>query len=142
MVLKLSLTDVCWQSIRDYSKMTSFDNFYTDLLELVSKHEKNNTPLKVEKDLDANILKIFGENITALARAQNGLNDMSELAYATAEHHPYWNLLYNCSEIANTVLDKWKSELSKKDTDDIEWSIKELKQTLEKIIQKINDSDI
>ena len=121
-------------------KMTSFDTFYNELLELVNKHEKNNTPLKVEKDLETNIVKIFGENITALARAKNGLNDVTELAYATAEHHPFWNLLYNCSEISNTVLEKWTSELSKKDISDIEWSIKELKQSLEKITEKINDS--
>ena len=117
--------------------MSNFDSFYNDLLFLINTHEKNNTPLKVEKDLDANIIKIFGENITALTRAKNGLNDVTELAYATAEHHPYWNLLYNCSEIANTVLDKWKSELSKKDISDIEWSIKELKQSLEKFTGKI-----
>ena len=121
-------------------KMTSFDAFYNDLLELVNKHEKNNTPLKVEKDLETNIVKIFGENITALTRANNGLNDVTELAYATAEHHPYWNLLYNCSEITNTILERWKSELSKKDISDIEWSIKELKQSLEKITKKTNDS--
>ena len=120
-------------------KMTAFDTFYTDFHELVNKHEKNNTPLKVEKDLETDIVKIFGENVTALARAKNGLNDVTELAYATAEHHPYWNLLYNCSEIANIVLEKWKSELSKKDASDIEWSIKELKQSLEKITEKIND---
>lgn len=120
-------------------KMTAFDTFYNDLHELVNKHEKNNTALKVEKDLETDIVKIFGENVTALARAKNGLNDVTELAYATAEHHPYWNLLYNCSEIANIVLEKWKSELSKKDTSDIEWSIKELKQSLEKISEKIND---
>ncbi len=122
--------------------MASFDDFYNDLLELASKHEKNNTPLKVEKDLETNIVKVFGEGATALARSKNGLIDVTELAYATAEHHPYWNLLYNCSEIANIVLDKWKSELSKKDTDDIEWSIKELKQSIEKINNKINDSKI
>ena len=120
-------------------KMTAFDTFYNDLHELVNKHEKNNTPLKIEKDLETDIVKIFGENVTAVARAKNGLNDVTELAYATAEHHPYWNLLYNCSEIANIVLEKWKSELSKKDASDIEWSIKELKQSLEKISEKIND---
>ena len=122
-------------------KMTSFDTFYNDLLELVNKHEKKNTPLKVEKDLEADIVKIFGETITALARAKNGLTDVTELAYATAEHHPYWNLLYNCSEIANIILEKWKGELSKKEISDIEWSIKELKQSLENITRKINDSD-
>ena len=122
--------------------MTAFDAFYDDLHELVNEHEKKNTPLKVEKDLEVDIVKIFGENVTALTRAKNGLNDVTELAYATAEHHPYWNLLYNCSEIANIVLERWKSELSKKDTSDIEWSIKELKQSLEKISEKIGDPDI
>jgi len=117
----------------------AFDIFYNELHELVNKHEKNNTPLKIQKDLDVDIVKIFGQNITALARAKNGLIDVTELAYATAEHHPYWNLLYNCSEIANIVLEKWTIELSKKDTSDIEWSIKELKQSLEKINEKIDD---
>ena len=112
--------------------MSGFDSFYNDLLFLINSYETNKTPLKIEKDLDANIIKIFGENITALARAKNGLHEVTELAYATAEHHPYWNLLYNCSEIANIVLDNWKGELSKKDIADIGWSIKELQQSLEK----------
>jgi len=126
---------------KTFLNMSTFDAFYNDLLELINKYEKNNTALKVEKDFEFDIVKIFGDHITALARAKNGLNDMMELAYATAEHHPYWNLLYNCSEIVNSVLEKWNTELSKKDVEDIEWSIKELKQSLEKISEKINDSE-
>jgi hypothetical protein len=117
--------------------MTAFENFYNDFLSLVERYEKNNTPLKVEKDLENNIIKAFGENITSLERAKNGLNDVSELALATAEHHPFWNLLYNSSEISITVLEKWKSRLSKDDVSDIEWAIKELTQTLEKIKEKL-----
>ena len=116
--------------------MADFVIFYADLLELVAKYGKDNTPLKIEKDLDSDIVKIFGENITAIARAKNGLNDVTELAYATAEHHPYWNLLYQCSEIANTVLEKWKDDLSKQEIHDIEWSIKELKESVEKLSKK------
>lgn len=119
--------------------MDTFDAFYIDLLALVKKHE--NIPLKVEKDLDANIIKIFGENITSLARSKNGLSDVIELAYATAEHHPYWNFLYHCSEISNIILEKWKNDLSNQDLGDIEWSIKELKQSLEKFT-KTNDHAI
>ena len=100
---------------------------------LAEKYEKNNVSIKIENDSDNTIIKIFGEKITALARAKNGLNDATELAYTTAEHHPYWNLLYNSSEIANTVLDKWQGKLSKEDTDEIKWAIKELSQGLEKI---------
>ena len=66
----------------------TFDTFYNELHELVNKHEKNNTPLKVEKDLDVNIVKIFGKNITALARAKNGLIDVTELAYANSRTPP------------------------------------------------------
>ena len=121
-------------------KMTGFANFYNDLLGLVEKHEKNNIPIKLEQDLDNDIVKLFGENISSLARAKNGLNDVSELALATAEHHPFWNLLYNCSEISNLLLDKWKDHLTKEDVDDIEWAIKELTQSIQKIKESSNHS--
>ncbi|MBL7001915.1 MAG: hypothetical protein ISR80_04075 [Nitrosopumilus sp.] len=116
--------------------MTNFDNFYHDLLDLAKKYETQNIPLKIESDVKNDIIKVFGERITSLARARNGLHDMSELAYATAEHHPYWNLLYNCSEIASTVLEKWKESLSAEDLSDINWAIKEINQSLEKIKNK------
>jgi len=113
--------------------MTDFENFYNDLLGFAKKYEQQSVPLKIEKDLNNDVIKIFGQRITSLARAQNGLNDVTELAYTTAEHHPYWNLIYNCSEIANSVLEKWHESLSESDFSDIEWAIKELNQTLEKI---------
>tara|TARA_B110001469_G_C9432440_1_gene219654 strand:- start:152 stop:520 length:369 start_codon:yes stop_codon:yes gene_type:complete len=119
--------------------MTDFDNFYHDLIELVKKYE-HDLALKVEEDLEHDIIKIFGVKITSLARAQNGLNDMTELAYTTAEHHPYWNLLYNCSDIGHTILDKWEKSLSSDDVADIKWALKEINQTLEKIKNNSNVS--
>ena len=119
--------------ISETINMTNFENFYHDLLDLVKKYENQNIPLKIEKDFDHDIVKIFGEKITSLSRAQNGLNDVEEIAYTTAEHHPYWNLIYNCSEICNIVLEKWKESFSEEDFSDIKWAIKELGQTLEKI---------
>ena len=113
--------------------MAHFEEFYSELEKLVEKYNKDNTLLKVEQDLDNSIVKIFGEKITALARAKNGLSDVTELAYTTAEHHPYWNILYNSSEIAQSILEKWNDKISKKEIDDIEWALKEIKQTLEKI---------
>ena len=113
--------------------MATFDSFCESLEKLIHEYEKDNTLLKIEKDDDSDIVKIFGENMSALARARNGLNDLSELAYTTAEHHPYWNLLYNCSEIAHTILEKWNDSLTKDEIGDIKWAIKELNQTLEKI---------
>ena len=117
----------------EIDEMMTFESFYNDLLDLAKKYDRQNIALKIEQDLENNIIKIFGEKITSLSRAKNGLNDVTELAYATAEHHPYWNLLYNSSEIANSVLDKWKKTLSEDDLSDIDWALKELEQTLEKI---------
>lgn len=114
----------------------TFEDFYHDLLELVEKHKSLNTPLRIEEDLESDIVKVFGEKITPLARAQNGLSDVTELAYTTAEHHPYWNLVYNCAEITNSVLEKWKGQLTEDDLADIDWSLKEINQTLEKIKTK------
>lgn len=119
--------------------MATFDSFCQTLEKLVHEYEKDNTLLKIEKDDESDIVKIFGENMSALSRAKNGINDVTELAYTTAEHHPYWNLLYNCSEISHTILEKWNGTLSKEDIDNIKWAIKELDQALEKI-SKNNDS--
>ena len=113
--------------------MANFEDFSKDLKKLVEKYEKDNTMLKVEGDPENNIVKIFGEKITALARAKNGLSDVTELAYTTAEHHPYWNILYNSAEIAQSILEKWNDKISQKEIDDIEWALKEINQTLEKI---------
>ena len=116
--------------------MSDFEEFFSDLKKLVEKHEQKNTMVKLESDLDNDIIKIFGEKISSLAKAKNGLNDVTELAYTTAEHHPYWNLLYQSSEIANTVLEKWKGKLSAEEISEIEWSLKEISQALEKIKEK------
>ena len=119
----------------EIADMTDFETFYQDLLDLVKKYEQN-IPLKIEDDIENNIIKIFGEKTTSLSRAQNGLIDVTELSYTAAEHHPYWNLLYNSSEITNTVLDKWKSSLTEDDLSDIDWALKKLQQTVEKIKNK------
>src|SRR3970282_2918929 len=130
--------DVCLQNINVYSKMPdSFLEFYNLLLELVKSFEKNNVMLKVEEDLEANIIRIFGQNITSLARAKTGLEDVSELAYTTAEHHPYWGLLYHCTQIGKISLDKWNDELTNEELDEIEWSIDELKNTCKKLKENL-----
>ena len=111
----------------------SFSDFYKSLLELVKTFENKNTLLKVEEDLESSIIRIFGENISSLGRAKTGLGDISELAYTTAEHHPYWGLLYHCSQIAETALEKWEGQLSQKEIDEIKWSIDELKNVCDKL---------
>ena len=116
--------------------MNNFERFYQDLLDLAEKYELDNTPLKIEKDLDNDVIKIFGEKITSLGRAKNGLNDVLELGYSTAEHHPYWKLLSSCSEITSTVVEKWNDTITGEDLSDIEWNLKEFHQSLDKIKTK------
>ena len=117
--------------------MTTFDKFYTDLLELIEKYQNDGTYLRVESDPENQIIKIFGDKLTSLERARNGLTDVSELAYTVAEHHPYWNLLNHSSEITKTLLEKWTSYLSSEDFSDIDWALKKFEETF----QKIKDSD-
>ncbi len=119
--------------------MTSFEEFHQSLLELIKSFEEKKTQLKLETDLESNIIKIFGENIDSLSRAKNGLEDVSELANTTAEHHPYWNLLYSCSQISKTLLEKWNDDLSKDELEEIEWSIKELRHTCNKLKEQKTD---
>ncbi len=118
--------------------MTSFKDFNDSLLELVKSFEEKKTQLKVESDLESNIIKIFGENIDSLSKAKNGLDEITELAYTVAEHHPYWNLLYQCAQISRTILDKWEDDLSKEELEEIEWSIKELEHSCKKLKEKLD----
>ena len=116
----------------------TFSDFYESLLELVKSYEEKNTMLKVEENLESNIIRIYGEKIDSLSRAKNGIDDVAELAYTVAEHHPYWGLLYNCTQIAKIALDKWDDNLSKDELDEIDWSLDELKNTCKKLKEDLS----
>lgn len=116
--------------------MSQFEEFYHSLEELVKLHSKKGTMLKLEPDMQANIIRIFGENMSSLSRAKNGLDDVSELALTTAEHHPYWSLLYHACQISKLVLEKWDAELTKEDLEEIDWSLDELKNTCARLKEK------
>ena len=115
----------------------TFSEFYKSLLQLVKTFEEKNTMLKVEEDAALNIIRIFGENADSVSRAKSGLEDVVELAYATAEHHPYWVLLYNSSLISKAVLEKWNENLSKEDLSEIQWMVSELQNSCDKLMDRI-----
>ena len=116
--------------------MTNFENFYNELTNISDRHIKNNVSLKIEKDPQNDIIKIYGENSTAASRAQNGLSDVLELAFTTAEHHPFWRLLSCCAEISNTLLENWNNTLTNDDLNEIDWYVKELTQGFQKLNTK------
>ena len=113
--------------------MDSFKSFFNELLTLVEKYEKKQVMIKVENEPDYEFVKIFGQKIDSILRAKTGLNDVSELAYTTAEHHPYWALLYNSSEISKTVLEKWNDTISPEEMNEIKWHIKEIENSCKKL---------
>ena len=113
--------------------MSSFKLFFEELLVLLEKYEKKQVMIKVEYEPDYEFVKIFGEKIDSILRAKTGLNDVSELAYTTAEHHPYWALLYNSSEISKTVLEKWNDTISPEEMNEIKWHIKEIENSCKKL---------
>jgi len=116
----------------------SFTDFYKSLLDLVKTFEEKNTILKVEEDLALNIIRIFGEGVDSVSRAKNGLEEVVELSYTTAEHHPYWALLYNCSQISKSILEKWNDELTEEDLSEIRWMVSELENSCNKLKNKVD----
>ena len=113
--------------------MSSFKLFFEELLVLLEKYEKKQVMIKIENEPDYEFIKIFGEKIDSILRAKTGLNDVSELAYTTAEHHPYWALLYNCSEISKTLLEKWNDKITSEEMNEIKWHIKEIENSCKKL---------
>ncbi len=112
-----------------------FTKFHDALLDLVKSFEQKNILVKMQSDLDSGTIKIYGERAEALARAKGGLEEIAELAYTTAEHHPYWNLLYNGSQILKIVLEKWNDNLTKEELGEINWYADQIKNSLGNISQ-------
>lgn len=113
-----------------------FSEFYESLIKLAKSFEQENILIKIQPDLEANIIRIYGEKTDSLALAKTGLEEISELAYTTAEHHPYWNLVYNSSQILKIVLEKWNNTLTKEELDEISWNADEIKNTSRKLEEK------
>jgi hypothetical protein len=113
--------------------MSSIDMVFEELkpiLEVLQKKE-NNTSISIDRE--AGIIRIYGEGSDYLKRASSGIAETLEFAYTTAEHHPYWSILYNASEICKTVLEKWESDLSADQLSEMSWRCKEIKMALKKL---------
>ncbi len=104
-----------------------FEAFHKALLDLVKSFEQKNVLVKMNSDPDSNIVRIYGERSDGLALAKTGLEEVEELALTTAEHHPYWGLLYNGSQILKIVLEKWNGTLTDDEIIQIKWHADEIK---------------
>jgi hypothetical protein len=97
---------------------------------------KDNISTKVGVDKDAGIIRIYGEGSDYLQRASSGLGEMLELAYTTAEHHPYWAVLYHAAEIAKMTLEKWENDLKADQISEMLWRCDEIKMVLDRLAKK------
>ncbi len=104
-----------------------FVKFCDALTDLIKAFEQKNVTLKMTQDLDSDIIKIYGEKSSVLVRAKAGLDEVAELSYDAAEHHPYWNLLYDGSQILKIVLEKWNENLTEDELKEIRWYAEKIK---------------
>jgi hypothetical protein len=110
--------------------MSSIDRILDAIKAILEELQKQNVFFKVSVDRDAGIVRIYGEDSHYIKRASSGLGEVLELAYTTAEHHPYWAILYNGTEICKTVLERWESELTADQISEISWRCDEIKMAL------------
>jgi len=113
--------------------MSNIDKVLEATKGILDQLQRQNIHVKVSVDKDASIVRIYGEEAHHIKRASSGLGEVTELAYTTAEHHPYWIMLYNASEICKMVLDKWESELTQDQISEMSWRCDEIKMALERL---------
>ncbi|MDQ3727096.1 MAG: hypothetical protein M3307_02535 [Thermoproteota archaeon] len=113
--------------------MSNIDKVLDATKAVLEELKKQNIFFKVSVDKDANIVRIYGEGSHHIKRASSGLGEVMELAYTTAEHHPYWALLYNAAGICKAVLDEWESELTADQISEMSWRCDEIKMVLDRL---------
>jgi hypothetical protein len=113
--------------------MSNIDKVLNATKAVLEELQKQNIFFKVSVDKDASIVRIYGEGSHHIKRASSGLGEVMELAYTTAEHHPYWALLYNATGICKMVLDEWESELTANQISEMSWRCDEIKMALERL---------
>ena len=84
---------------------------------------------------DHGVIKLYSSDVDAIKRALSGLNDIMELAYTTAEHHPYWGALYNAIEIVRVLLENWEEQMDEEQMDELLWRVEEVRGILSRLKQ-------
>ena len=116
--------------------MSDMEKVIDEVKRLVDHLQGQGVTLQVRADNESGIIKIYSEGSDALKRAVAGLYEVSELAYTTAEHHPYWGIIYHAGEIARIALEKWNGELNRDELSEIEWRAEEIRGALERLKQR------
>jgi hypothetical protein len=115
---------------------TSIERVLERVKPVLDELQKENVSTKVGVDRDANMIRIYGEGSDNIKRASSALSEILELAYATAEHHPYWAILYHTTEISKAVLHEWESDLNSDRIGEMSWRCDEIKMALGRLATK------
>ncbi|HEY3094361.1 MAG TPA: CoA-binding protein [Nitrososphaera sp.] len=146
--LKWSATGACWQRTSGCSEgrlnypvwnngWMSIDRILERVRPVLEELEsKERITTMVGIDRDAGIIRIYGEGSEYIRRASSGLEEVLELAYTAAEHHPYWAVLYHAAEISKTALEKWESDLTADQISEMSWRCDEIKMALDRLSGK------
>jgi hypothetical protein len=113
--------------------MSSIDRVLDELKSILEELQNKGNNTSISIDREAGIVRIYSGGSDFVKRASSGLEETLELAYTTAEHHPYWSILYNATEICKTVLEKWESDLTADQLSEMSWRCKEIKTALERL---------
>ena len=127
--------------LRSHRDNDAYEHIYASLhreiLQTIQRYsDTHNIPIKFRHDAANHIIHIAGPQATPRARAAEGIKDAADLAQSTAEHHPYWGLLYHSVEIAEIVLEMWHDAVSKDHIEDMRWSLREMNTTLDRIARQ------
>lgn len=118
--------------IDDAKSKKNMEIIFRNIIQFINEN-KYDERIQVRMDSDNEILKIYSNNSSLLLRTNAAISEVLDLSYSSAEHHPYWMLLYNASEIVKSVLDVWDSEFSKDQISELNWRLDEIKSSLDRI---------
>ena len=113
--------------------MSSIDKVLNEIKSILEELQNKGDNMSISVDKEAGVVRIYSEGSDYIKRASSGLAETMELAYTTAEHHPYWSILYNATEICKSVLDRWDSNLTADQLSEMAWRCEEIKMALERL---------
>lgn len=107
------------------------EQFLDQLKQFCKKY--NNTDVRVKQHEDSGVVQILNDKATPIKRAKLGSDEIMELACATAEHHPYWDILYHCTQITETVLGEWNGKLNKDQIEEMNWLLSKTQDAINRV---------
>ena len=78
-------------------------------------------------------ISVAGPGSTPLLRARAALEELDALALETAEHHPYWEILWACCQVSRAVLEGWDSGITREDAEQARWSASRLSESCSRL---------